>query len=226
MGRFQADQAALQAQDQLGLGRFQADQAALQAQDQLGLSRFQANEQARLAQQQEDRAVFQASESARQQAASLGLNAQEIQERVNQAENAARMEARALNNQYMLNQANLAMGALGENRAARDQILSASQQLGNLGGQDQRMDFERLRNLQAAGQNYRDLEQRSLDMGYEDFLRQQAFGQEQLAFFSNILQGLPVQPGSTQASFGPRPSSAQQLLGAGIGGVGLYNALT
>jgi len=136
------------------------------------------------------------------------------------------MESRALNNQYMLNQANLAMGALGEDRAARDQILSASQQLGNLGGQDQRMDFERLRNLQAAGQNYRGLDQRSLDMGYEDFLRQQAFGQEQLAFFSNILQGLPVQPGSTQASFGPRPSTAQQLLGAGIGGVGLYNALT
>ena len=222
----QQQDAANRALEQFQQDTFAQNEQLRQAQDQLGLSRFQANEQARLAQQQEDRAVFQASESARQQAASLGLNAQEIQERVNQAENAARMEARALNNQYMLNQANLAMGALGEDRAARDQILSASQQLGNLGGQDQRMDFERLRNLQAAGQNYRGLDQRSLDMGYEDFLRQQAFGQEQLAFFSNILQGLPVQPGSTQASFGPRPSTAQQLLGAGIGGVGLYNALT
>lgn len=223
---FEFSEQARQQAAQMGMTVQQQQDAANRAAEQFQQAQFQTNEQLRQAQQQEERAVYQAVESARQQAASLGLNAQEVQERVNQAENAARMEARALNNQYLLNQANLAMGALGEDRAARDQILSASQQLGNLGGQDQRMDFERLRNLQAAGQNYRDLDQRSLDMGYEDFLRQQAFGQEQLAFFSNILQGLPVQPGSTQASFGPRPSSAQQLLGAGIGGVGLYNALT
>jgi hypothetical protein len=88
------------------------------------------------------------------------------------------------------------------------------------------MDFERLRNLQAAGQNFRDLTQRSLDIGYEDFLRQQAFPQEQLGFFSNILQGIPVRPGTTTAQFGGSPTEFQQLLGAGISGVGLYNALT
>ena len=133
-----------------------------------------------MAQQQEDRAVFEAQQRAEQEGARLGLSAQEIQERVNQAQNDARMAARDANNQYMLNQSNLAMQALDSDRANRDQILRSSELLGSLGGQDQRMELERLQNLQAAGQNMRDLEQRSLDMGYQDFLRQQAFGREQL----------------------------------------------
>ncbi len=58
------------------------------------------------------------------------------------------------------------------------------------------------------------------------FLRQQAFGRDSLGFFSNILQGIPVTPGTTTSSFGGGPSGYQQALGAGIGGVGLYNALS
>jgi hypothetical protein len=223
---FEFSEQARQQAAQMGMTVQQQQDAANRAAEQFQQAQFQTNEQLRQAQQQEERAVYQAVESARQQAASLGLNAQEIQERVNQAENAARMEARAANNAYLLNQANLAMEAVGQDRAARDQILSAAQQLGGLAGQDQRMDFERLRNLQAAGQNFRDLTQRSLDIGYEDFLRQQAFPQEQLGFFSNILQGIPVRPGTTTAQFGGSPTEFQQLLGAGISGVGLYNALT
>jgi hypothetical protein len=43
--------------------------------------------------------------------------------------------------------------------------------------------------------------------------------------FSSLLQGLPIAPGSTQATFGQQPTAEQQLLGSGIAGVGLYNAL-
>ena len=86
------------------------------------------------------------------------------------------------------------------------------------------MAYERLRNLQAAGEIRRGSQQRGLDLGYQDFLRQQAFPREQLAFFSQMLQGLPVTPGTSTATFGG-PSDAQQLLGSGIGGVGLYNAM-
>ena len=96
--------------------------------------------------------------------------------------------------------------------------------LGTFGGQEQQMGYERLRNLQAAGQIQRDMNQRGMDMGYQDFLRQQAFPREQLAFFSQMLQGLPVTPGTSTATFGG-PSNAESLLGAGIGGVGLYNAM-
>jgi len=103
--------------------------------------------------------------------------------------------------------------------------LDAANFLGGLGGQRQSMAYDRLRNLQAAGQIQRELGQRGLDLGYQDFLRQQAFPREQLGLLSSLLQGLPIQPGTTVSSFGTGPSDMQQLLGTGIGGVGLYNAM-
>ena len=109
---------------------------------------------------------------------------------------------------------------------ARDQALRSSGLLADIGGQRQALDIERLINLQAAGQNYRNMEQGSLSTGYEDYLRQLGYPQEQLGFLSNILQGVPVQPGTMSTGYSPQPSDWQQLLGAGIGGVGLYNTLT
>tara|TARA_Y100000114_G_scaffold123067_1_gene118563 strand:- start:1269 stop:2996 length:1728 start_codon:yes stop_codon:yes gene_type:complete len=221
---FQAGEQARQRAAELGLNAQQMEDAARQAQERFAQDVFAQNEQLRLAQQQEDRAVFQAQEAARQEAARLGLNAQEMQERINQAENEARMRARAENAQLAETQARLGLAGLEADRATRGQQLDASRLLGQLGTDEQRMAFERLRNLQAAGEIRRTAQQRGLDLGYQDFLRQQAFPREQLAFFSQMLQGLPVTPGTTTATFGG-PSDAQQLLGAGISGVGLYNAL-
>ena len=180
----------------------------------------------RIAQQQEERAAFQAREAARQEAARLGLSAQEIEERGRQAENQARMRAQEFNAQMAERQAELALRGFGADQQTRAQQLDAARLLGTLGAQDQQMAFERLRNLQAAGQIQRELAQRGFDTGYQDFLRQQAFPREQLSFMSNILRGLPIAPGQTTASFGAQPSGYQQALGAGIGGVGLYRALT
>ena len=221
---FQAAEQARQRAAEMGMTAQQQEDAARQAQERFQQDQFSQNEQMRLAQQQENRAVFQAQESARQEAARLGLSAQEIQERVNQAENEARMRARAENAQLAETRARLGFAGMDADRATRGQQLDASRLLGQLGTDEQRMAFERLRNLQAAGEIRRGSQQRGLDMGYQDFLRQQAFPREQLAFFSQMLQGLPVAAGTTQATFGG-PSDTQQLLGAGIGGVGLYNAM-
>ena len=195
----------------------------MQAREKFEQTQFKTNEQLRLEQQREERAVYQAGEAARQQAARLGLSAQEIQERVNQAENQARMSARQQNAALEERRARLGLDSIASDRADRDQQLNSARLLGQLGVDAQRMEIERLRNLQAAGEIERTMNQRGFDMGYQDFLRQQAFPREQLAFFSNILQGLPVQPGSTTTTFGG-PSDTERLLGAGIGGVGLYNA--
>ena len=221
---FQASEQARQRAAEMGMTAQQQEDAARQAQERFQQDQFSQNEQMRLAQQQENRAVFQAQEGARQEAARLGLNAQEIQERVNQAENEARMRARAENAQLAETRARLGFAGMEADRATRGQQLDASRLLGQLGTDEQRMAFERLRNLQAAGEIRRGSQQRGLDLGYQDFLRQQAFPREQLAFFSQMLQGLPVAAGTTQATFGG-PSDTQQLLGAGIGGVGLYNAM-
>ena len=222
---FQAGEQARQQAASMGMNAQQMEDAARQAQEQFAQANFGQNEQLRMAQQQEDRAVFEANQRAQQEGARLGLSAQEIQEKVNQAQNAARMQARDTNNQNMLNRANLGMQGIDSDRANRDQMLRSSEMLGQLGGQSQKMGIERLRNLQAAGQNQRGMDQRSMDMGYEDFLRQQAFGREQLGLLSNMLQGVPITAGSTTASYGGGASPYSQALGAGIGGVGLYNAM-
>ena len=221
---FQAGEQARQRAAEMGMTAQQQEDAARQAQERFQQDAFAQNQQLRLAQQQEDRAVFQAREAARQEAARLGLSAQELQERVNQAENEARMRARQEQAQLEETRARLGLAGLEADRATRGQQLDAARLLGQLGTDEQRMAFDRLRNLQAAGQIQRELQQRGLDLGYQDFLRQQAFPREQLAFFSQLLQGLPVTPGTTTATFGG-PSETQELLGAGIGGVGLYNAL-
>ena len=95
--------------------------------------------------------------------------------------------------------------------------------LQGLGALRQDMGIQRTQNLQAVGQNQRDMGQRSLDTGYQDYLQQQAFPREQIGFMSNTLQGVPVAPGTTTQTFAPQPSDWQQALGTGIAGVGLYN---
>jgi hypothetical protein len=133
------------------------------------------------------------------------------------------MRARAENAALEETRARLGFAGLDADRATQAQRLEAAGLLGRLGTDEQNMAIERLRNLQASGQIERELGQRGLDIGYQDFLRQQAFPREQLAFFSQLLQGLPVTPGSQTTTFGG-PSQTERLLGAGIGGVGLYNA--
>ena len=209
--QFQMEEQARQQAAQMGLSAQEAEDRAKQAGEDFRQKQFAQNEELRMAQQQEDRAVFDAQERARLEGARLGLNAQEIQERVNQAENEARMRAAEFN--------------VGARERGTGMRMDAARFLGDLGAQRQQMEFDRYRNLQAAGQMQRELAQRGLDVGYQDFLRQQAFPREQLSFFSNILRGLPITPGSTQATYGERASPYQQALGAGIGGVGLYNAL-
>ena len=222
---FEAGEKARQQAAQLGLSAQQQQEAANQAAQRFRSDAFAKNQQMALAQQQEARAVFQAREQAKQEAARMGLSAAETQERMDQAQNQAAMAAREFNVRSAQDRAQLGLAGLQADQAGRGQALDAARLLSSLGGQEQAMAFDRLRNLQAAGEIQRGMGQRSLDMGYQDFLRQQAFPREQIGFFSNMLQGLPVTPGSTMASYGVQPSTGQQLLGAGIGGVGLYNAL-
>ena len=209
--KFQAEEQARQQAAQLGLSAQEMEDRARQAGERFQQDQFARNEELRMAQQQENRAVFEAQERARQEGARLGLQGQELQQRVLQAANDARMRAQEIN-----------LGA-GERRAGLR--LDAARQLAGLGGQRQSMAYDRLRNLQAAGQIRRDLSQRGLDMGYQDFLRQQAFPREQLGYFSNLLRGIPITPGSTTASFGGGVSPYSQAIGAGVGGVGLYRAM-
>jgi hypothetical protein len=223
---FEADRAARLQAGQLGLQTGQAREQALQQAEQMRQAAFGTSEAARQSQQQMQTAAFQAGEQARQQAGAMGLTAQQAEQAAQQAANQAYMQAQQFNVDQGYRQAQLGFTGLGEDRARQQQRLAAAAQLGQLGGQQQRMGFERMRMLQAMGQGQRQLGQQSMDIGYQDFLRQQQFPRGQLSYLSNLLQGLPIQPMYSQAQTSRGgPSGWQQALGAGLGGVGLYNQM-
>ena len=109
--------------------------------------------------------------------------------------------------------------------AARQQLASA-EFLGRQAPMQQRLAFDRLKSAQEAQEIGRNFRQAGLDIGYKDFLNQIAYPRQQLGFYGQILQGLPVTPGTQVSQYTPTPSSTQQLLGLGLGGLGLYRALS
>jgi hypothetical protein len=118
-----------------------------------------------------------------------------------------------------------------ENRAAQQQQLQAlgfsseqAQQLVNMGSTGRAADIQAAQLLESIGKSQRGIQQEGLDVAYQDFIRQQAFPEQQLQMLSGILRGVPVQPGITQTAYAPF-NPLQQLAGAGLTGIGLYRGL-
>jgi hypothetical protein len=65
------------------------------------------------------------------------------------------------------------------------------------------------------------LRQQGLDIGYQDFLKQRNYPYQQLAFMSDMFRGLPLSQSAAQVYTAP-PSTASQLGGLGMTGLGLY----
>lgn len=120
----------------------------------------------------------------------------------------------------------------GEDRAARADQLRAlgftsqqAQQMVGMGETARAADIQGSQLLEAVGRAERGLEQEGLDIAYQDFLRQQAYPEQQLQQFSSILRGVPVQPSVTQTAYAPY-NPMQQVLGAGLTGLSLYRGLS
>jgi hypothetical protein len=173
---------------------------------------------------QQAQQAFEADRDARFRAGQLGLQTGQAADTSFSRQDAARLGADRFNVEAQRQRSELGLRGLQGDQAGTSQRLDAARLLGGFGQQQQDMDYTRLKNLQASGEIQRQLDQQGMSMGYQDFLRQQAFPREQLGFFNNMLRGLPITPGSTTASYGG-PSSAERLLGSGISSVGLYNAL-
>lgn len=195
-GAYGMSEQARQAQEQFGQSAFGMNQQAQQIMEQLNQSQFGMNEANRQAEFQSQMAQYQAYEQARQAASQMGLTAAQI----NQAGQIAAAQVR-----------------LGQ----QQNMLAAANQMAALDSQRFGQQMQGLQGMLAMGGMERGLMQQGLDMGYQDYLRQQAFPREQLAFYSNILQGVPVTPGSTSTTYGQSPSFGQQALGAGIAGLGM-----
>lgn len=136
----------------------------------------------------------------------------------------ADMQRAEFNRRGLAEQADIAQRGYQTLGGDIDRRLAAAQQGAGLAGTRQAMEFDRLGQLEAAGARRRGLAQQGLDIGYQDFLRQQAFPREQLNLYSGLLRGVPVGPGQYKSSYGDQPSGFQTALGTGLGALGLYGA--
>jgi hypothetical protein len=99
-----------------------------------------------------------------------------------------------------------------------------AREVANLGERARQGDIQAAQLLEAQGLGEMARDQARLDVGYEDFLRQQQFPQQQLAFQSGILRGMPVGDAGTTTTSQPY-NPMQQALGAGISALGLYQGM-
>jgi hypothetical protein len=100
----------------------------------------------------------------------------------------------------------------------------AAMQQAMLGERARAGDIQAAQLLERIGMQQMSQQQAGMDIAYEDFLRQQQYPQQQTAFMADLLRGLPIAGGFTQQTQQPR-NPLQDLLGLGISGVGLYNAM-
>ena len=129
-------------------------------------------------------------------------------------------------------QARIQAAQAAENRAAQQSQLQAlgfsaeqAQQMVGFGEAGRAADIQSAQLLENIGRSQLGREQEALDIAYQDFVRQQAFPEQQLQTYSSILRGVPVQPGVTQTAYAPY-NPLQQALGAGLGAIGLYRGLS
>ena len=97
-------------------------------------------------------------------------------------------------------------------------------QLASMGGARRAGDIQGAQLLEGIGKQQLAEQQAGLDIGYQDFLNQQNFNKDQLGFYSNIIQGIPIQPNKSVANY-QTYNPMQQALGAGIAGLGLYRGM-
>jgi hypothetical protein len=103
--------------------------------------------------------------------------------------------------------------------------LQAAQQVAGLGEGEFGFGLRQADVLRQIGEQQQALAQQQLDIDVSDFISQRDFPRQQLAFQSGILRGVPVSPISETAQFQAQPSTAQQMLGFGLGGLGLAKSI-
>jgi hypothetical protein len=99
------------------------------------------------------------------------------------------------------------------------------QTLSNIGSAQQQADQARLAMQQGTAAQQQAMNQQYLDTAYQDFIRQRDYPMEQMQQYSSLLRGVPVTPNSTATTYAPSPGLGQQLMGAGLGALGMYKTL-
>jgi hypothetical protein len=113
----------------------------------------------------------------------------------------------------------------GQGLAAIQASQAAGTQLVGLGEKEREAEIQNAQLLDTLGRSNMAEQQAGLDIGYQDYLRQQGYPAEQIAMRSNVIQGLPVQNAGTTTQTGSTYTNPlQQGLGAGLSALSLYKA--
>ena len=100
------------------------------------------------------------------------------------------------------------------------------QTLSNIGSARSQADQARFGLQTQTAAQQQALNQQYLDTAYQDFLRQRDYPMEQMQQYSSLLRGVPVTPNTSSTTYAPQPGLGQQLMGAGLGALGMYKTLS
>jgi len=184
------------AQLQEGLARERLDQGLLDQESRLRAAAFQQAQGAFATDAERRLKEQQLADASAQLAAKLGITRAELADRA--AQQAGKL------------------GITGEELGLR-----SAQALATLGAEEQRTALLGADVLRQVGAERRGQEQQFLDIGYADFLSERDFPRQQLGWLSGIMHGVPVSPQSETSMYQRPPGAGQQLLGYGLGGLGL-----
>jgi hypothetical protein len=104
--------------------------------------------------------------------------------------------------------------------------MDAAKSLATMQGQQRELAYQDADKLMGIGGAQEAKTQQGYDSAYADFVNQRDYEKNQLAFYGGLLHGVPVQPNSDTTTYQAEPSTTQQLMGLGIGGLGAYKALS
>ena len=141
----------------------------------------------------------------------MGLSAFEARERANQSAGQMGMSADIANQRAY--------------EAAEARRLQAAGMLPSMASTEQSLDLQRMAGLRGVGGEFQGQQQQMMDQGYQDFINQRDYPRQNLAFFQQLLSGLPVTPNSEMMQFQPRPNPYSQMMNMGLGGAQMVSGM-
>lgn len=146
---------------------------------------------------------------------------------------AARMQAEGDFQRNLQQEAQMEMSAEQAQEAAQQFGANYEQQQQNimagigesqarLGQLEQDLNLARIQAQQAVGAEEQAMAQKVLDQQFEEFLNARDNERQNLAFYNALLRGIPVPTQQEVVQYSPGASTASQLIGAGIAGIGAY----
>jgi len=214
-----------QAMEQTGLSAAQFAEQQRRQDAQFGLTAQEMADRSRQFATTQDLSAQEMADRSRQFGASQTFAEQQARDAAAQFADRQRLAAQQADIDANIRSRQLGLAGLGADQATQQQRLASAQLLAAQAPMQQQLAFDRLDQAQQAQEIARNFQQAGLDMGYQDYLNQLAYPRQQLGFQSQILQGLPVTPGTQVSSYQPQASNTSQLLGLGLGALGLQRAL-